>query len=174
LRGETIEVSHGTFRLNNDIHASVDTAGNLATKSRPTLTRMAAGGLLLGPVGILAGGMFKKSKSVDNRELYLMIEGSDFATLIQAKPNDGPRLRELAMSINNAAKSVETFKKNCEQAVDSARNQLAALEADRSSVEAAIAAVTAAKSDRTRLDAAETVISQRALDSKNGNEGRQK
>jgi hypothetical protein len=33
--------------------ATVDTAGNFAVSKRPTLTRMAAGGLLLGPVGML-------------------------------------------------------------------------------------------------------------------------
>jgi hypothetical protein len=50
LYEHAIVTTNGEANLDG-VHAEVDTAGNLTTKSRATLTRMAAGGLLLGPLG---------------------------------------------------------------------------------------------------------------------------
>lgn len=163
LYGDSIETEQGRFKLDRSVHADVDTAGNLATKSRPTLTRMAAGGLLLGPVGILAGGLFKKSKTVENRELYLLIEGSDFATLVQAKPDHGSKLRQLAVEINNAARSVDDFHQRCRAALHEAETDLATRQADRSAIESASMALETIRADRSRLAKAESAMSNRAL-----------
>ncbi len=160
LRGETIDIVQETFALNTAVHASVDTAGNLTTKSRPTLTCMAAGRLLLGFVGILAGDMFKKSKSADEREHYLMMKGSDFAPLVRAHATDGPRPDEVDRFINNAAKSVSIFKANCLLAIETASKQTASVESEGSSIDETTTAEVAAKSDRSRLDAAEKNVAE--------------
>lgn len=68
-----ITTGQGTFPLDASITAVADTAGNLATSSRSTLTRIAAGGLLFGPLGAIVGGVAKKNKLHDTRELYLLV-----------------------------------------------------------------------------------------------------
>jgi hypothetical protein len=50
-----IMVPQGTFPLTGCVSATVDTAGNLASSSRSTLTRLGAGALLFGPVGAIVG-----------------------------------------------------------------------------------------------------------------------
>ena len=79
------------------------TAGNLAAyaKSRSTLTRMGAGGLVLGPVGMLIGATAKKSKDVykvDKRELYLLVEAEAWAETVELEPDKGKQARELAQA----------------------------------------------------------------------------
>jgi hypothetical protein len=110
LRQHEIKVPHGTYALDENVRATVDTAGNLATSRRATLTRMTAGGLLGGPIGILAGGLLTKGKVHDTRELYLMVEGSDFATLLTCKPDSGSRVRQFAANVNQAARQSQSLR----------------------------------------------------------------
>lgn len=69
--------------------ASVDTAGNLAVTRRVTVTRLVAGGVILGL-------LFKKAKKHDSRELYLVVETPEVVSSIKCDPNEGmPRLVRL-------------------------------------------------------------------------------
>ena len=90
LTDEHLLTLNGQHPLTPDVQARVDTAGNLAAyaKSRSTLTRMGAGGLVLGPVGMLIGATAKKSKDVkvDKRELYLLVEAETWADTVETGP----------------------------------------------------------------------------------------
>lgn len=68
-----------------------------ADRSRPTLTRIGAGALLAGPVGAIAGGMFKK----DRTKGYVTVIFPDGATVIIDGPaKDEKKMREFANAIN--------------------------------------------------------------------------
>lgn len=120
----SLTINGKTFVMNTSVRASVDTGGNFSQHSRSTLTRMAAGGLLLGPVGMLAGGMVKKSQNADLRELYLLIEGDDFAAAITCNPNLGSAARQAAAAINQAAKTSVGLEKRRSEAISSAKEAL--------------------------------------------------
>lgn len=129
-----ITTPQGTFPMNASVQATVDTAGNLATKSRVTLTRLAAGGLIAGPLGILVGAAAKKNSVVDTRELYLMVEGDGFGTVVQCRPDDGPKVRQLAMAINQAGKQADAASAAHDQAVKNAQQQLEQVRADTKAI----------------------------------------
>lgn len=68
-----------------------------ADRSRPTLTRIGGGALLAGPVGAIAGGMFKKDKTKG----YVTIVFPDGATVIVEGPaKDEKKMREFASAVN--------------------------------------------------------------------------
>jgi hypothetical protein len=152
----------GTYPMDDTVRAAVDTAGNLATSSRATLTRMAAGGLMFGPVGLLAGGLLKKNKTHDMRELYLMLEGAEFATLVACRAEDGQQVRQLAAAVNHAAKSASAHRQEHEEAVASATEQLRLETLNTGSLTAAKAALKAARANRIRVETAELAISANA------------
>jgi hypothetical protein len=85
------------------VRATCDTASNMVVSQRATLTRMAAGGLLLGPLGAILSLGFQKKKVEDHRELYLLIESPVFASLVQCPPDEGLKARRFAMAVNLAA-----------------------------------------------------------------------
>jgi hypothetical protein len=87
--------------------ATCDAASNLVVTQRATLTRMAAGGLLLGPLGAVLSLGFQKKNVEDHRELYLLIEAPTFAGFVQCPPQDGAKARRFAMAINLAASTSE-------------------------------------------------------------------
>ncbi|GAA1323181.1 DUF4429 domain-containing protein [Leucobacter albus] len=67
-----------------------------ADRSRPTLTRIGGGALLAGPVGAIAGGMFKKDKTKG----YVTIVFPDGATVIVEGPaKDEKKMREFASAV---------------------------------------------------------------------------
>ena len=108
--------------------AAVDAAGNLAVTKRSTLTRMAAGGVLLGPVGLLGGGMMKKTQKHDTRELYLLIETPTFVAALACKPDDGAKVRAFAAKVKTAYRSFPTQEQRV-ATVQKARAQIDALRA---------------------------------------------
>lgn len=119
-----IVVKGQTFALGPDVNATVDSSGNLARTKRSTLTRMTAGGIMLGPVGILAGGMVQKKKVHDDRELYLMLEGHSFAALITCNPDQGAVVRRFATNVNNTSRIVDAANTAHEEAVRQATTNL--------------------------------------------------
>lgn len=153
-----IQTDRGTFPMNDTVQATVDTAGNLVTDRRSTLTRMAVGGLAGGPVGFLAGGMLKKKKTQDTRELYLMVEGEAFATVVECKPEAAARVRQLAASINNAARSASAAASEHESAVNSSQAQLAAAKANTEGVDAAQRTLDAVQADTGRIEEARAAV----------------
>lgn len=119
-------VGDKTFQMETSVRATVDASGNFFRHSRSTLTRMAAGGMLFGPVGVLAGGMVKKAKTHDTRELYLLIEGDEFAAVITCDPNYGPSAQHAAAAINQAAKTSNGLEERRAAGIASALERLEA------------------------------------------------
>jgi hypothetical protein len=149
LTDDRLQTPNGQHPLTPDVQARVDTAGNLAAyaKSRSTLTRMGAGGLMLGPVGMLIGATAKKSKNmkVDTRELYLLIEAETWAETIKMNPDKGQQARALAQAINVAARDVEQAKRKRGEAIRVANARLAEVEQDRT-------AITEAQTQRVAIE----------------------
>jgi hypothetical protein len=127
----------GEHRLSPTVTASVDTAGNLATKSRSTLTRMAVGAMVAGPVGLVAGAAARKSKNVDTRELYLQLDGGDWATTLRCDPDDGEQVRRFAQEINVAARSAAQAAAKRTRAIEEATFQLAKVKANMQQLDSA-------------------------------------
>jgi hypothetical protein len=137
LYDENIKTDSGLHPLTPNVTAAVDSAGALG--SRSTLTRMGAGALVTGPFfwpfGLLAGAAAKKT--VDKRELYLLIEGGEWADLTKCNPDHGDKARSFAQSVNVAARNVERVKTDRKRRVEELTERLAAVEANRSAIEAA-------------------------------------
>jgi hypothetical protein len=133
--------------------ATADTAGNLALSKRPTLTRMAAGGLLLGPVGVLGSLAFQKKQMADKRELYLMVETGDFAAVVQCPADDGMKARQFAARINTAAIAASKAEVGRPEAIRQADARLVAVKADTTAIEAAGERLADTRQDPTLLGA---------------------
>lgn len=141
LYDEYLTTPSGRHDLTPFTNATVDTAGNLAHKTRSTLTRMGAGTVIAGPLGFMVGGAFKKGKTVDTRELFLMVEGGNWANTSNCDPEkEGQKAREFAQKVSLAARNVERVKAERVAKVAELQERLTALEADRSSIEQARAA----------------------------------
>jgi type II secretory pathway pseudopilin PulG len=126
LYEHAIVTTNGEANLDG-VHAEVDTAGNLTTKSRATLTRMAAGGLLLGPLGSILSLGLQKTKEIDKRELYLLIVAANASSVVQCPPDEGLKAREFAMKVNAAAAAEAGYRQRLPALLDQARQQLRAL-----------------------------------------------
>lgn len=71
-----------------------------AVGGRTTLTRVAAGAIVAGPVGAIVGGMFKKDRSRG----YVSITFSDGDVVVVDGPlKDESKLRTFATKVNQAA-----------------------------------------------------------------------
>jgi hypothetical protein len=88
-----------------------------------TLTRVAT-------IGIFAiGAKKKKTHAVDTRELYLLIETPEFASLTTCNPDQGARVRQFATQINNAGKQAETLLAKRHQRIAAAESAVRELQA---------------------------------------------
>ncbi len=141
LYEDRIETPEGTHRLSPEVKATVDTAGNLATNSRVTLTRFAL-------VGVFALAAPKKT-SKDGRELYLLLEGPDWATTAQCNPDTGAKAREFVQAVNLAARTCEVNHRAKQGAVNEA--EAALLRAKRSTEAIATAELRLASSQTSQL-----------------------
>lgn len=141
LYEDRLECGGAVVVLGHRLHASVESAGSVAVKHRSTLTRMGVGGLLMGPLGVVAGAAARKAEEVDHRELYLLVETETGGITVAFNPDDGPALRQLAQQINNAARNVERAKAEREAAHAAAVAQLEAAWDDVAGIEQAEAAV---------------------------------
>lgn len=88
--------SWGHTLLSPNIRASVDTAGNISVNRRVSATRLVAG-------GIIGGLIFPKKIKVDDRELYLILEGDGLGQVVTCNPNSGAQARQFALAVNAAA-----------------------------------------------------------------------
>lgn len=129
-----IKVAEGTFPVTSELTATADVAGNLTVNRRSTLTRMAAGGALLGPLGVVLGAAAQKTTYKDERQIYLLIEGEGFASLVICKPQQDKKALETAAQIVRAAAFSDQFKRTVGREVRDAQAQIAAAGADNEAV----------------------------------------
>lgn len=138
LHDAHIKTPSGLHPLTPNVTASVDTAGNLINKSRSTLTRMGAGTVIAGPLGLLAGAVAKKNTTVDSRDVFLMVQGEDWADTTNCDPaKEAEKVRKFAQAVNVAAHNVERITAERERRVSELTKRLTADEADRSDIESA-------------------------------------
>ncbi len=95
----------------------------------------------------------------DSRELYLLIETPNFASVIPCLPDGGPKVRLLANSINNMSKNAAKIQKNREGSIGDAKGRLEeAKEACEIGLRQTQALLDAARKETARLHAARTAI----------------
>lgn len=143
LYDDRITVNGKTQSLSSEVQATVDTAGNLSTTRRHTLTRFA----LLGPLSLFAP---KKTKH-DDRELFLLVEGPDWAELVKCDVKQQGQTRSLAQAINVAARQVEQTRAERRQRVEVAQRALAEARADQAAIKSAEHGVRAAHSATSEI-----------------------
>lgn len=93
-----------SFPLTPNVKADVEAAGNVSVTRGRDLGAKAMGTLALPGVGMFIAGNAKE-KIHDNRELYLVIEGDDWARTLPVNPDHGVGVRRLAQTINLIARS---------------------------------------------------------------------
>ena len=145
----------------DEVRATVDTAGNLSETKRATLTRLGLGGLVLGPLGAVLALGFQKRRTVDHRELYLLIEAGPASCVLQIEPDAGAQVRAFATRINAVAAGVAHARER--RAAESAamRTRLASTREDVSDLEQARAQLVAARNDdrlRAAISTAEAAV----------------
>ncbi|MFB9645435.1 hypothetical protein [Microbacterium terregens] len=150
----TVTVPQGVFPIDG-VTASVDTAGNFATSSRTTVTRVAAGAVVFGPVGALVGATAKKTKAHDLRELYLLVEGPGFAAVVTCNPDHGSQVRQFAAAVNSAAPNVNAVLAYRAQSVAVAEVQLKTVTADTTTPDRLSAELATVRHQTLRIRAAE-------------------
>jgi len=162
LYEHAVVTPQGTINLEAEpAVASVDSAGNLMQTRRSTLTRMATGGVLLGPAGLFAGGMMKKKGKFDTRELYLVVESASVASLIQCRPDDGPKVRQLANAINMASRGAPTRGAQRAQVVPQWEQHVQGVRTQRdAAIAEAVGALEAARNNTLRADQARAALQQ--------------
>jgi len=89
--------------FNGDVEAVADAAGNIAVTRGRNLAAKGVGTLALGPIGLFFMGNAKE-RQTDTRELYLLVEGPNWAYTHAFQPELGEALRGFAQQINVAAR----------------------------------------------------------------------
>jgi hypothetical protein len=135
------------------VEATVDTAGGLSESKRTTLTRLAVGGLVLGPLGAILALGFPKRRTVDTRELFLLVEAGPASCVVQVRPDDGATVRAFAVQVNAAAAAVAARRIAIADELAGARKALGETREDLSTLDAARSRLAAARTDATALAA---------------------
>jgi len=145
----------GTAQLEG-ARARAEAAGSVAVTQRATLTRMGAGALVAGPVGLVAAGVAgKKKKKHDFRELYLIIEAAGLSTVIKCNPNDGMKARNFVAKVNNAAAAAGGIRARRPQEIAAAAVLVSSSKSAIAPVEAARAELEHVRADPVFLAATE-------------------
>ena len=108
--------------MHSSTRATVETSGSLTVTQRPTLTRMAAGSLLPGSA-LIPGFALQKKKVHDSRKLYFVLEHPTGSALIEVMPQFEASARQLALEINQAARSAGRRIKSRRQDVEARGNE---------------------------------------------------
>lgn len=133
--------------------AFVQASGGVAVYKRGTVTRVATGGLLLGPVGALAGGvLFKKKKNVDTREVYLTIGTRDRTQVIACPGSGQAGAQAFAAKVSTAAKQAAVLEGGRPAKIEQVSANLARLKSDSRALDAARADVARCESDPAHLE----------------------
>jgi hypothetical protein len=119
----------GKAALSDEVRADVDTAGNLAVSSRVTATRLVT-------LGVFAFA-FKKKKTHDSRELYLVVETPEFMTVRQIDANLGAKARSFVAQIMTAARQAEGNAETKHRAVEEAKQERSQIQQDTSAIDSA-------------------------------------
>jgi hypothetical protein len=135
------------------VQADVDAEGQLSVKRRTTLTRLAVGGALLGPLGAVLALGFPKRRTVDGRELYLLLEAGAASCVVQVHPDKGAQVRGFAVQVNAAAADAPRRRGAIAAELASARAELVATREDTSSLDVARESLAVARSDARALGA---------------------
>jgi len=135
------------------VEATVDSAGNLSVTKRATLTRLAVGGLVLGPLGAVLALGFQKRRTHDNRELYLLIEAGPASCVLQVEPDAGTKVRAFAVQVNARAGGIEQIRAHIAAELAAARAELTATREDVADLDAARQRLTDARVDMGLLAA---------------------
>lgn len=127
--------------LTQDVVAVLDTTGTVRdqTIQRTSLTRIAVGGIVAGPIGAVVGAAAQKTEQhkIDTREHYVMVTGSDWQEVVKLGPEPGEQARSLTQAINVAAKNVIPARITHEEAIREAETELARATADTASLDGA-------------------------------------
>lgn len=148
---DSVLVNGKMFPLAPEVSATVDTAGNLSRTRRYTATRAA----LLGPFSLFA----PKGVKHDDRELFLIIEGPDWAELVQCNADAQARTRSFAQAINTAARNVHQARQARAQRTAAAHQALVSAGADQSGIHASEVALCGAANERNAIYATATSLS---------------
>ncbi len=135
------------------VEATVDSAGNMSVTKRATLTRLAVGGLVLGPLGAVLALGFQKKRTHDDRELYLLIEAGPASCVLQVKPDAGTSVRAFAVQVNARARGIVQIRAQVAAELTDVRARLAATREDVSGLDAARQRLVAAHQDVRLLGA---------------------
>jgi len=135
------------------VEATVDTAGTLSETKRTTFTRLAVGGFVLGPLGAILALGFPKRRTVDTRELYLLIEAGTASCVLQVRPDDGGRVRAFVVQLHAAAAAVAARRRAIAVELEDARRRLSEVREDHAVLDAARARLAAVRADRAALAA---------------------
>lgn len=118
-----------TLSLDSEISAKVETSGQVSYSvessgggSRPTLTRIALGAAVAGPLGAVVGGAAQKKKKIksttiqhDDRVLRIVISSDEGIIDANINPALESRAREFARNVLNAKTDYPKLKKEIEK-----------------------------------------------------------
>lgn len=93
----------GVFPITADVKASVESSGNITTTRGRNLAAKAAGTALLGPAGALGAGNAKVTAH-DLREVYVLVEGRNFAEFVELGGAWEAQARQFVQQVNLAAR----------------------------------------------------------------------
>ena len=134
--------------LTQDVVAALDITGTVRdeTTQRTSLTRIAVGGLVAGPIGAVVGAAARKTEqqTIDTREHYVMVTGPDWQEVVKLGPEAGEKARSLGPAINVAAKNGISAHITHAERIGEAERELARATADT-------AALDKARGDRAAL-----------------------
>jgi len=95
LQSGSMPVKRSAAGVSAEVESGAEPGG------RTTLTRVAAGAVLAGPVGAIVGGMFKK----DRNKVYVTVLFPDGKVVVMDAPSkDEARAREFAARVNAAGR----------------------------------------------------------------------
>ena len=106
----------------------------------------------------------RKTEKRDTRELYLLIDTPAFDSAITCNPNDNASLRQLAASINTAAKNAAALIEGHDAREAAAEARLAQVRGDRAEIDEASARLAATEADTDALEAARAALAEAEAD----------
>ncbi|HJF18661.1 MAG TPA: hypothetical protein K8U78_05930 [Aeriscardovia aeriphila] len=149
-----ITTPQGRYPLDPSVRAEVDTAGAIAVKSRTTLTRVATGAVLFGPIGALIGASAKKNTVIDTRQLFLVIESDAFAAALTLSPDQASQAHAFATKLLQTAKQVPVLKADQKRMLEETQKNIEEEQADRREINTASHNLTLVQKDTQTVDAA--------------------